>query len=282
MLSALLIDVLLRSGVDLGPISIPGIDIKLPAPYAIVVLVFVAGASGWAGFAYLRQALSLMYHLEFENRIDPDKIKAALAGSSLASANILLFKLLCLISFLASGVIVLSVFFIIPLAKVLMKIGIEPSLFAYMGVSTVLELPFLLVILSPRMRYLQPSNWDEGSWWLSKFVFKRLGEQMSTSAHHRGFEALPSEVSHEDAVTLVDELVGYMGQATSTCVHMLLRKYGVVIFLRWNKLEMMFLDEFRHFYDRKTDDILCRKFPDIEEGARKVFKNKILCEFMRL
>ena len=275
VLSALLIDVLLRLDKSPEQVTVPGIEITMPAPFAALVLVIVSSAFGWVGLAFLRQTQNLMYHLEFELRVNPDEIKAALAGSSLASANMLLFKTLCVISLFAS----LKITTDLVLAWIILfnEVGIKPSMFTLTSIDIVLELPFILILLGQRVRYLQPSNWEEGSW-LFSLLFKSLGAKVSISARSRNFETLPSGVSRQDAIALIDEIVNYVGQAGAASLHTLLRKHGLGILMHWGEVEAMLGEEGTRILRLKTHDILRQKFPDFSTEKLEKLKNYFMNE----
>jgi len=210
-----------------------------------------------------------MLRLEFDNGVNPDEIKTALAGSSLASASILLLKLLCVISLFALSSIIVGVVYFRYLLHLL---NIEPSPLAFIGTLLVLDFPFFLVAcLSPRMRYFQPSNCDS-SFWLFRLVLKGSVEQFSVSAHSQNYESLPSQVPQQDAVKVADDLASYIPQAFAITLNTLLRKHGFRLAIRWKNIDAMMWGELRRAVEIKAGELLYRKFPDVEPELHATLK----------
>lgn len=267
-ISGALLDVLLQAGQDPGLITPPGLGIPLPAPFAVLVLMAISGASGWAGWAYLRQAQRLMLRLEFDNGVNPDEIKAALAGSSLASASILLLKFLCVITLFSSSSVLVGVVYFFYLLNLQ---NIESPFLIFMAASTLISFPFFLVLLNSRIRYFQPSNWDSASW-LLRLLMKDFIEQASVSAYSQNYESLPSQVSQQDAAKVVDDLLRYIPQAYAITFNTLLRKHGLRLAIRWKNIDAMMFGELRQVFDKKVGELLYRKLPDLDPELHATLK----------
>lgn len=260
-ISGALLDVSLQSGHDPGQITPLGLDIPLPAPFAVLVLMAISGAFGWAGWVYLRQAQRLMHHLEFDNDVNPDEIKAALSGSSLASTSILLLKLLCLFAIFAFGKVLVGVSYFFYLLNLQ---NIESPKLIFMVADSLLVLPFFLVLLSPKLRYFQPSSWESKPW-LSRLILKDIINPHSFFEYYMNFEIPGSQVSKQDAVEEVFvDLLKYFPQAYQISFNTLLRKYGFKIVILWKNIDEFILGEIRPLLEKKAGELLYRKFPDLD------------------
>lgn len=267
-ISGALLDALLQAGQDPGPITPPGLGVPLPAPFAVLVLMAISGTSGWAGWAYLRQAQRLMLRLEFDNDVNPDEIKTALAGSSLASASILLLKFLCVIALFALSSVLVGVVYFFYLLNLQ---NIESPLLIFMAASVLISLPFFLVLLSPRLRYFQPSNWDSTTW-LLRLLMKDFINQASVSANSLNFESLGSQVSQQDAAKVVDDLLRYIPHAYAITFNTLLRKHGFKIVILLKNIDASMIGELRQVLEKKAGELIYRKYPDLEPEQHATLK----------
>jgi len=270
--SGALLDLLIRTGQDPGTITPTGLNIPLPANYAIVVFMIISGASGWAGWAYLRGAQRLMHRLEFSNGVNPEEIKTALTGSSLASASIFLLKFLCVFTvFTSSSIIVGVVYFL----YILHSLNIAPSVFIFSIVLSMMGAPYLLVFGDIRMRYFQPSKWDSLSW-LFRLLLKGFIDQFTVSVHLKNYKSLPTHVSRKDAIELLNDLERYLPIAMASVLNILIRKHGFMFIFQTNKMEAIFDEKFWVAIEKKTDEILNRKFPDAEPELHATLKEYLL------
>lgn len=260
-ISGALLDVLLQSGHDPGQITPIGLNIPLPAPFAVLVLMAISGAAGWAGWAYLRQAQRLMHHLEFDNDVNPDEIKTALSGSSLASTSILLLKLLCVIAIFAFSKVLVGVSYFFYLLNLQ---NIESLNLIFRVADSLFILPFFLVLLSPKLRYFQPSSWESKPW-LLRLIMKDFINPPSFSEYYMNYEIPGSQVSKQDAVEEVFvDLLKYIPQAYEISFNTLLRKYGFKIVILWKNIDAFILGEIRPLLEKKAGELLYRKFPDLD------------------
>ena len=234
-----------------------------------MVLISFSGATGWAGWAYLRQALKLMHHLEFDKDVKPDDIKSALAGSSIASASSLLLKVLCFIATFASSSILIGVIYFYLFLKAQ---NIEPSVSHYMLASTLIALPYFLILINPRVKYFQPSNWDSASW-IFRLFLKSFIEESSLSKPSIDYETLPAQVSRQKADKIIGDIVEYLPQAYSATFNTLGRKYGFGLIKRWANIEALLEDEYEKIVEKKVSEIIHREFPgsDPDEQAAIIY-----------
>jgi len=223
--SSVLLYALLQAGMVKDSIKPPGLEVSLPAPFALVFLVIISSGMGWAGWAFLSQARRLMYRLEFDVGIDTGTIKAVLAGSSLISASVLLVKSLCLFAFFSLGIATTNVWF--PL-------------------SLLISVPYFLVVLSPRTRYFNPDNWSSASFsLLFRYPLNPKLQEIARKIRVGRESVIGVQPAKElglcDPVKLwegIDKLFSQtIPPALAIAVHTVIRKHGISLLIHWKLME---------------------------------------------
>ena len=107
-------------------------------------------------------------------------------------------------------------------------------------------------------------------------------EQLSVSAYHQNYKSLPSQISQEDAVELLDDLLRYMPKAWALTLHILIRKYGAMLLIRWKNMDTMAEKEFGKAIEKKADELLYRKLPDADPLLHATLKEYFLNLFWKL
>ena len=276
--SAYIINFLMLTGQPPSPITPPGFQVPMPAPIALAALLVISGGAGWAGWAYLKQARKLMLRLEFEMNVHPNEIKAALTGSSLASASTLLIRFLCFIALVASmysngG---LHFFFYLLTNKMLTKF----SAFVIIAViPTIFDIPYILLGFDFRIRYFKPENWSSGSWLLHLFTKKIRQEanlafnsfQIYSKNHSRLM--LPGSISQQEGRRLFNELSESFPEMIFSTVNRMMRKRGYKAFFLGRKFDEIYTEEIYITLERFIDELLLKKIPDIDKESRAVLKD---------
>lgn len=262
--SAALIDKLFRIGIDLGPIKPPGVDLPLPPPIAVVALTYISGASAWAGWAYLRQAAKLMQCIEFDMGVESNEIQAALSGSSLASASVLLVRALCIIVILALGYTYSPIYELIFFGK-------EAPLSVFFILDAAIEVPYFLIAFDSRIRYFQPSNWDSTPFYARIIFYFSDRPRLEFPSESQ----IPQQLSKIDIVSIIGELNRiFLDKVVVITLNTLLRKFGYGIFFKFT--DKAWDEQFMQTVDKQLDEILLRELPNADLDTRAAVKNFIL------
>lgn len=269
--SSALVSWQLQTGRNPGMIDIPGL-ISLPGWLAVYALAIVSGATGWTAWVYLRQGQRQLYTLEFKDKFDPDHIKAFLAGSSLVSTSVLLLRALCVLA-LVSFIIKLPKFGVIQLITGLFQeIGYG---FTYLGLLVIA--PFLLItLMMPRLRYLNPSTWEMGSWliWLlMKVVPQNFSFQRPDWVD---MEQLPEEAESFDPAAFYEDVERLLPEMQAKAINTLLRRFGRGIYFRLGQLDDLSFEEMTHVGVREADRILRRQLPHASTETRTVLRQRLI------
>lgn len=258
-LSAGLLKLLLASGAPPGHIKPPGVEIPLPAPLALLVLIVSSLGVGWTGWAFLWQARKLMRRLEFDDGVNPDEIRATLAGSSVLSASVNLVRLLCFVATIALDIA-------------------SPA--QWPGV-TFLITPYFYLVVSTRIRWFNPESWS-APFWLFRFLFRKERRQMGVNerAIHEllSTEKLGAYAPPAFTTRLQEAASNILPDAFAMALGPLVRKYGVTLLFPWNRdrWDVEYLEVFMKAYMEVLDPFLKQQLPDAPPEARTSFRNRFL------
>jgi len=128
------------------------------------------------------------------------------------------------------------------------------------------------------MRYFKPANWNSLSWFLQlAFKYEERKSPLSRLSRQAQIQmSRPTQVSQEDAVGLVDDLLRYVPQALSTALNTLVRKSGLMFVIRLKNPDAMMEEEVwpavELALEKKADELLYRKFPDADPEIHATLK----------
>ncbi len=227
-----------------------------------------------------------MLHLEFDIGVDPDEIKTSLAGSSLASASVLLLRSLCVIALFASSYTLSQVYLIlfhnvVPRPALVLAIFVLP---------VVLDLPFFLVaFLSPRMRYFNPDNWNSATWLFRQATkdFRRQIKKIEIDINEVPWAELSEgyrKCDMSNAWRKLDDMASKaVPTAFATSMGRLFRKHGLKLILPglrggliWDEFE----EELEKSVSQTVNEVLENLFEE-ELSGLELDERKVLWYYIR-